>query len=185
MRTGTRLPDLNKWTIALIWIVLLIITTLLFSSILDSINNPNQQLSVSLNATGQRQIVLQRNKYGHYVATGTINGHPVEFLLDTGATLVAVPEHIALQIGLKKGPAFQSQTANGISLSYATTIDELSLGGLTMRHVPASISSGMDFDQVLLGMSFLKHLQLSQQGQTLTLTLPPELTGNDTNPVTH
>ena len=165
-------PSFNKTTIAIIWIVLLAATTLIFNHVLEDINNPNQQLTISINEQGQKEIVLERNRYGHYVATGKINGQPVDFLLDTGATLVAIPEHIARQLNLKKGRAFQSQTANGSSQSFATVIDTLALGDIVMTNVPASISSGMEFDEILLGMSFLKHLQLTQQGKTLKISLP-------------
>jgi len=165
-------PTFSKVTIAIIWIILLTATTFLFNNVLDGINNPNQQISISLNNNGVEEIILKRNKFGHYLATGEINGHAVDFLLDTGATLVAIPEHIANKLKLEKGHRFQSQTANGNSLSYSTNIETLSLGNIVMTNVPASISSGMKFDEILLGMSFLKHLHLTQQGKTLTLSLP-------------
>lgn len=167
-------PNFNKTTIAVIWIALLAVTTFIFNGVLDDINNPNQELSISVNEYGDREIVLERNRYGHYLATGQINGQSVEFLLDTGATVVAIPEHIARQLNLKKGRSYQSQTANGLSTSYATTIDRLTLGGIVMNNVPASISTGMDFDEILLGMSFLKHLQLSQQGKQLKISVPEQ-----------
>ncbi|MDT8371713.1 MAG: TIGR02281 family clan AA aspartic protease [Gammaproteobacteria bacterium] len=165
-------PIFNKTTIAIIWIALLVATTLVFNHVLEDINNPNQQLTITISKQGQKQIILERNRYGHYVASGKINGKSVEFLLDTGATLVAIPEYIAHRLNLKKGRAFLSQTANGTSQSFATTIDTLALGDIVMTNVPASISSGMAFDQILLGMSFLKHLQLNQQGKTLMISLP-------------
>lgn len=172
MNTESGPPTFNKTTVLIIWIVLLIITTFIFNALLDDINNPNKQLSVSINENGHREIVLERNKYGHYVATGQINGQSVEFLLDTGATVVAIPEHIAKQLKLKKGESYLSQTANGDSLSYETTLDTLALGDIVMKNVPASISSGMEFDEILLGMSFLKHLQLTQQGKWLKISVP-------------
>ena len=165
-------PTFSKTVITIIWIVLLLVTTLIFNGLLDDINNPNKELTVNVNELGNKEVVLERNRYGHYVANGEINDQSVEFLLDTGATLVAIPEHIAKKLGLKKGQAFQSQTANGNSQSYATTIDKLALGDIVMTNVPASISSGMDFDEILLGMSFLKHLQLTQQGNQLRIGLP-------------
>lgn len=174
MDTGPKLPKLNHWTIAGIWIVLLLITTALFNGVLDDINNPNQQRTVSINSDGEKEIVLTRNRYGHYVATGKINGQMVNFLLDTGATLVVVPEHIATQLNLKKGYGFQSETANGMSQSYASLLDSVSLGDIVMTNVQGSISTGMEFDEILLGMSFLKHLNMSQQGKTLILSLPEE-----------
>lgn len=165
-------PILNKSTILIIWLALLGVMTFVFNNLLDKMENPNQKLSISVNHAGESEVVLKRNRYGHYVATGEINGQTVEFLVDTGATNVAVPEHIARQLGLKKGASFQSQTANGLSLSYQTSIDSLVLGGIEMRNVPASISTGMTFDQILLGMSFLKHLKIIQQDKELRLIAP-------------
>ncbi|PHS32441.1 MAG: TIGR02281 family clan AA aspartic protease [Methylophaga sp.] len=173
MNTESSPPSLNQFSIALIWFVLLLAGMgLIFNTMLDDINNPNQKLEISFNQNGGREIVLERNKYGHYVATGQINGQSVVFFLDTGATLVAIPEHIADDLNLKKGQSFLSQTANGKSKSYETTISELTLGDIVMTNVPASISSGMEFDEILLGMSFLKHLHMVQQGKTLTISVP-------------
>jgi aspartyl protease family protein len=172
MNTKSGPPTFNKTTITVIWVALLLVTTLIFNHVLEDINNPNQQLTVSINEFGNKEVILERNRYGHYVATGQINGQSVEFLLDTGATLVAIPEHIAQQLNLKKGRGFQSQTANGTSQSYATLLESLALGDIVMTNVPASISSGMEFDEILLGMSFLKHLKITQQGKQLRISLP-------------
>ncbi len=60
-----------------------------------------------------RQVVLQRNRFGHYVATGAINGTPVTFLLDTGSTQISIPGDLAHDLGLKPGPAYDVSTANG------------------------------------------------------------------------
>ncbi len=173
MNTDANPPSLNQFTVAIIWFVLIMLAmALIFNGMLDTINNPNQQLTVSINQNGEKEIVLERNKYGHYVATGKINGQPVEFFLDTGATVVAIPEHIAEKLNLEKGQRFLTQTANGNSKSYETTLDSVSLGDIVITNVPASISSGMEFDEILLGMSFLKHLDMRQQGKTLTLRVP-------------
>ena len=173
MKSESTPPAMNQFTIAIIWFALIFAAmVLIFNTMLDDINNPNQDLEVSFNQNGDREIVLERNKYGHYVATGQINGQSVDFFLDTGATLVAIPEHIADDLGLKKGQSFLSQTANGNSKSYETKLDSISLGDINMTNVSASISSGMDFDEILLGMSFLKHLTMVQQGKTLTISVP-------------
>lgn len=172
MNVEPEAPKLNRWTIAVIWIVLLAGTTFIFEGVLKDINNPNQQLTVSIDANGNREIILKRNRYGHYVTAGKINGHDVTFLLDTGATLVAIPEHIANDLNLHKGAAFQTETANGLSQSYATRLETVTLGDIVMTNVKGSISTGMEFDEILLGMSFLKHLNIKQQGKTLILSLP-------------
>jgi aspartyl protease family protein len=172
MTKPTNPPKFNFFSLALIWIGLLLAATLVFDSALDKINNPNQQLRVVVSETGHRQIVLKQNRQGQYWANGEINGFPVEFLLDTGATYVAIPEHLADRLDLQRGLAQQTITANGTSLSYRTVLNTISLGDISLHNVPASISTGMEFDQVLLGMSFLKHLKLSQQGKLLTISVP-------------
>ena len=95
-------------------------------------------------------------------------------MLDTGATNVAIPEHIAQRLNLKKGMSHKTVTANGTSTSFMTKLDSISLGSLEMQNVQASISQGMQFDEILLGMSFLKHLKITQQGKLLTLSMPDQ-----------
>jgi aspartyl protease family protein len=138
---------------------------LYFENSLEARNNPNRQLRV---APGS-ELVLKRSRDGHYVFPGTINGRPVTFLLDTGATLVSVPAHLAGELGLKAGAHQQSITANGTVATRATRVDALAFGPFDLRGVPASLNPGMADDQVLLGMSVLKHLEFTQRGDTLIL----------------
>lgn len=146
-------------------LVLLGTLYLYFDSTLEARNHPNRQLQV---APGS-ELVLKRSHDGHYVFPGTINGRPVSFLLDTGATLVSVPAHLAGELGLKAGAHQQSITANGTVSTRATRLDVLAFGPFDLRGVPASLNPGMAGDQVLLGMSVLKHLEFTQRGDTLIL----------------
>ena len=130
--------------------------------------NPNTQVQSHID-NGQVTVVLEQNRMGHYVAQGKVNGQPVTFLLDTGATLVAVPEALAQELGLRKGRQGMSQTANGRVITYRTEIDRLELGDIQMTDVAASITPGMDGNIILLGMSALKEFELTQKGDTLTL----------------
>ncbi|WP_244213123.1 retropepsin-like aspartic protease family protein [Idiomarina ramblicola] len=130
--------------------------------------NPNEQVQSHID-NGQVTVMLEQNRMGHYVARGKVNGQAVTFLLDTGATLVAVPEALAQKLGLRKGRQGMSQTANGRVITYRTEIDKLQLGDITMTNVAASITPGMDGDVILLGMSALKEFELTQKGDTLTL----------------
>lgn len=155
-------------TIAM-WLVVLALLTLFFQSWQEKQRNPNQQAALSLGEKGQRELVLQRNRYGHYVASGRINQQSVVFLLDTGASDISVPEALAGEIGLQRGRAMQYQTANGTITVYATTLATVDLGGIVLRQVRASINPNMQGDEVLLGMSFLKHLEFTQSGDRLTL----------------
>ncbi len=144
------------------------VLTAFFNVLVDQRNNPNQQLRGDW-GDGYREVRLKRNAAGHYVASGRINGQPVTFLLDTGATAVAVPRPLAERLGLPTGPEISVQTANGTARGWLTRIPRVELGPIRMESVRGTISEGMEGDQVLLGMTFLKHLQLRQQGDELLL----------------
>lgn len=141
----------------------------LFSAQIDQRRNPNQDVVTNQLADGTRQVVLQRNSGGHYVASGRINDAPAEFIIDTGATDVAVSSAVAAAAALQRGPARPVMTANGQVTTYATRIDRLELGGIVERDVRASIVPNMKGIDVLLGMSFLQRLDFAQRGQQLVL----------------
>ena len=127
--------------------------------------NPNQQVA----SRSDGVVVLQRNRQGHYVADGEINGHSVTFLLDTGATNVAFSERLARELALPRGAAIRLETANGTTVGFATRLQSVRLGDIVVREVNAVFSNGMQDDTVLLGMSFLKHLEFTQRGDELIL----------------
>lgn len=120
----------------------------------------------------QGELTLLRNRAGHYIADGEINGRPVTFLLDTGATAVALSAALARELGVKRGAAVTVQTANGAADGFETRLDSVRLGSLEMREVAAIVTAGMDTDTVLLGMSFLKRVEFTQSGERLTLRAP-------------
>ena len=144
---------------AFAWLVLLGLGVFYFGDLLEEQYNPNQSIQTQYAEGGVPEVVLQRNKFGHYVTSGEINGKPVTFMLDTGATGVAIPEELATYLGLKRGRAFPTQTANGMSTSYAANLDSVSVGGIELRDVSAGIAPGLQTDEILLGMSFLKHIE--------------------------
>ncbi len=159
---------MGKGMIALGWILALALLAWWFQGRLDAQRNPNRVPQV-LMQDGRPGVVLLRNRAGHYVASGEINGVPVEFLIDTGATDVAVPEAIARRAGLPRGAPMRFRTANGVAQGWATRIDALRLGPLVLHGVRASINPGMAGNEVLLGMSFLRHLDFEQRGDRLVL----------------
>jgi aspartyl protease family protein len=151
------------------WVAGLALLVMFFNGVIERRHNPNPDPVAGAGPAGVSQVVLQRNRAGHYVAGGRINGEPVVFLVDTGATDVALPLRVARRLGLALGPGGFSQTANGVVETWATRLDTLDLGGLVTRNVRASVLPNLPGDEVLLGMSYLKHLELIQRGQTLTL----------------
>ena len=151
------------------WIIFFLLLALLFSRLMDYMNNPNTAVSTRT-VDGRKEVVLQRNEYGHYVATGAINGQPVVFLVDTGATDVAIPEATAQRLGLVKGRAFSTQTANGIGTAFSTQLDSVSLGDIELQNIRGSILANAGTDEILLGMAFLKHLELNQKGNQLRIS---------------
>lgn len=153
----------------LAWVAFLGLGIFFFSDVLEKQYNPNQSLETRQTTAGLVEVVLQRNRQGHYVTSGEINGRPVTFILDTGATGVAVPAAVAQRLGLRPGRAFPTQTANGMSVSYAVELDRVSVGGIALQQVSASITPGLTTDEVLLGMSFLKHIEFTQRGDQLIL----------------
>ena len=104
------------------WIIGFLILALLFDSILDKQMNPNQSVQTVMNGS-QQAIVLERNRQGHYLFNGEINGKSVTFLVDTGATTTSIPAHMANRLGLSKGQRFTVQTANGTSYAYTTLLE--------------------------------------------------------------
>lgn len=147
------------------WLMLMAGGWWFFDGWLGRQSNPNQ----SVQTTAAGAVVLDRNRGGHYVASGEINGAPVVFLLDTGATDVALSSGLARRLGLRPGPEVTLITANGQVRSFRTRLDSVRLGGIVLHDVAAVFSDGIEDDTVLLGMSFLKRLDFSQQNGRLIL----------------
>ena len=162
----------GKGMVYVAWGLALAMLTLLFSNILERDRNPNPSPNAVVGKDGSLQVSLRRNRAGHYVAAGLINDQPVVFLLDTGATDVAVPEAVASRIGLRKGRRSISRTAAGDVQTWTALLRSVELGGIRLHGVRATILPDMAGDQVLLGMSFLKRLNMLQQDGVLTLSLP-------------
>ena len=122
----------------------------------------------SVGSNGAAMVVLEQDRNGHYEAEGQINGRSVTFLVDTGATDVALPESTARALGLDFGPRIQVMTAAGPANAWATRLDEVTVGGIRRKNVRATITDG-EFNGILLGMSFLKHYNLQQQDGRLII----------------
>lgn len=161
--------QIGTFMIAMMWILFLILLIYFFEDVIDRKLNPNQDVTTRYVGEDIREVTLQRNRQGHYVTNGQINGQQVVFMLDTGATGVAVPEHLAPALGLEKGQSIELHTANGRAIGYMTNIEIIGVGEIELEGVSAVINPNDKTDIILLGMSFLKQIEFTQRGDELIL----------------
>lgn len=166
------------------WIATLLTTTYIAERWLDRQANPNVAVETRIDETGQRNVHLQPNRNGHYVVTVRINGHPVEAMVDTGATDISIPGRVAEKLDLDRGPEIRYQTAGGPVESHLTHLDSVSVGELEVQDVRGSVNPRLDGEKVLLGMSFLRHVDFTQTGGQLILrdADPPSAAGTASGP---
>lgn len=123
-------------------------------------------------ATADKTIVrIASSRGGHYVAPGRINGMPVEFLVDTGATSIAMNFREAERLGIdyRAGKPIQVSTANGVAQAFAVVLNSVSVGDIELNQVSAAIST-TDFPQViLLGNSYLGKVDMRVDNGVLLL----------------
>lgn len=159
---------IGQGMIYIAWMLFLGILTYAFNDYLDQQNNPNKNVDSHIE-NNNVEVKLKQNGYGHYVVNGKINQKPVTFLLDTGATIISIPETIARQLELAKGYPVQIRTANGSVEVFTTKLDSVSIGAIEINNIRATINPYMEGDEILLGMNFLKHLEMIQKGKELIL----------------
>lgn len=169
MKTDKTTKGMGLNMLIAMWVLIFIMLALFFSKVLDRQNNPNQSVVSKRISDAQIEVILQRNRFGHYVTDGMINGEQVEFMLDTGATGVVVPASLADKLGIKKGQKIRVHTANGTIDAYAVKLHRVSIGDISLSDVKAMINPKERSDVILLGMSFLKHIEFTQRGDTLIL----------------
>lgn len=123
-------------------------------------------------ASAPGSVVLYSDSSGHYFADGQINGVTLKFLVDTGASVIAMNSSDARQAGIdyKKGKRIPLHTANGVIHGYQVVVNTLKLGGVVLHQVDAVVNEGDSPPVVLLGMSALNRLDMKREGITLTLT---------------
>lgn len=117
-------------------------------------------------------VTLYADSQGHFMSDCQINGASLKFLVDTGATTVALNSGDAqfANIDYKRGVPVQVATANGIVTAYRVTIANLKIGAVTLSQVEASVLEGGSPSVVLLGMTALNRLDMKRQDIALTLT---------------
>jgi aspartyl protease family protein len=121
-------------------------------------------------SSGPAQVVLKADSSGHFMAQGQINGGIARMMVDTGATLIAMPASDAIRLGVdyRKGEPTLVSTANGTAPAYRVKLNTVKIGDIQMNQVDALVQeSGLPI--ILLGMSFLNRTEMKREGDQMTL----------------
>ena len=119
---------------------------------------------------GAQGVTLSAGAGGHFMADGQINGAAMRFMVDTGASAVAIPASEAnrLRIDYKKGKRGTTQTAGGPTEIFLVKLDSIRVGNIELQNIDAVvIERGLDI--ALLGNTFLSRMEIRQDGRTMTL----------------
>jgi aspartyl protease family protein len=124
------------------------------------------------NASAASSVMVTADERGHFFADGQVNGVPIRFAVDTGATFISLPAGEARRLGLdyRKGQPAAMETANGIAMAYRIKLDTVRVGEVTVNNVDAVVMEGDKLPVALLGMSFLNRMDIRREGAILTLT---------------
>ena len=125
-------------------------------------------------AATAREIVLPVGLGGHFMSSGAINGRPVQFMVDTGATVVAISQAEAERIGLdfRNAPRAMTQTANGAVPVHRVSLNAVRVGEVEVNHIDAIVMPAQ-MPYVLLGNSFLSRFQMRRDNDLLRLERRP------------
>lgn len=141
------------------------------------INGRKQKFSLSRDTSGGisdpkvKSLRITRDNNGQYIYQGSINGRRVDMLLDTGANVVALNSQDAERLGIRyrDGEKVLVDTASDTVSAYRVTLSSVSLGGIQVDNVEATILEGSYPDKVLLGMSFIRHVRFSENQGVMVL----------------
>jgi aspartyl protease family protein len=124
----------------------------------------------SANGGGNQSALLAADIRGHFVTTGNINGTSARMMVDTGASMVSMGKDEAKRLGISylNGERGMVSTANGVVPAYRVTLNTVRVGNLVLNQVDGLVQEA-SMPYVLLGMSFLKRLEIKQDGTNMTL----------------
>lgn len=119
-----------------------------------------------------REVKIFRNPKGSYTTVGNINGRTVDFLVDTGASAIAMNGAEARRLGISyrvDGEPVGITTASGVVRGHRVTLERVTVGDITLRGIDGLVIDGPQPEQVLLGMTFLNRVELQQEGNAMVL----------------
>jgi len=125
---------------------------------------PESKAAVAAPATSSsaRTVSIGRDHRGHFQANGRVDGRSVSFMVDTGASVIALTEREAARLGIRpvrNDYTAQVRTANGMVKAAPVTLNSVDIGGLVVRDVQALVVPGDALSENLLGLSYLTRLK--------------------------
>jgi aspartyl protease family protein len=123
---------------------------------------PRSSLAAAVTETGGRSLSIPRDARGHFETQGRIDGQRIDFMVDTGASVIALNETSAARFGLRPSRGDYNTpvtTANGTIKAARTRIAMIDVGGLVARDVDAMVLPDEALSENLLGLSFLSRLK--------------------------
>ena len=132
----------------------------------------SRQMAGGFQPVEEGSVSIQLNNKGQYVTTGSINNVPVAFLVDTGASIVAMNSAKARQLGLQfeTGNPGEAVTAGGRVKSWQIVLDQVQVGAIKRYNVKAAVLEGRFPAETLLGMTFLQQVEISEANGVMVLT---------------
>jgi aspartyl protease family protein len=131
----------------------------------------NQSIAGNFKKRDRTRMKIYPDSLGMYYVKGKINGVATRFLVDTGATFVTLSGNYArqLKIDYRKGKYSSAQTASAVVPVWQIRLASVSIGGIELKNVEATVIAGEQPFDVLLGNSFLRHTRIQQAGAVLEI----------------
>jgi aspartyl protease family protein len=128
--------------------------------------------SASQSSSASRGVTIRKGNNGHFQVEAVVDGRRMDFMVDTGATAVALRESDAARLGIhptEREYSMRTATANGIVRVAPVSLDRVEVGDITVHNVAAIVIPDQALSQNLLGMSFLSRLRWQQENGRLVL----------------
>jgi len=156
---SSRVP-MGHISVLVIWVAIFTLVYLYFDT--------QQKPIIAIAKEGTRgEIVIPRSSDGHYYVQGAINGYPIDFMVDTGASVVAISHALARAANLPSGTPANFSTAGGMVAGEIVSGQTIEAGGIRVNGL--SVSVGLHSDMALLGQNFLRKLDVIQSNDQLIL----------------
>lgn len=153
-------------SVLVVWITIFTVAYLYFNTKLEP------QVLVAQQGAVQGEVIIPRSADGHYYVQGFINGYPVNFLVDTGASIVSVGTEFARKANLPKGRPATFSTAGGIVQGEMVFDQTIEAGGIVINGLHVSV--GLHGDKALLGQNFLRKIDVVQSNDKMILRVREE-----------